>query len=140
MKSIKVLLPSALTFMLFLGFNQATAQSSINDPIQNSVLALSEIDGLTKSVGLNYKQTLIDINNRLEYGVKADYGIDFRGKVMVHIDVDASGNISAISFDKEIPSALAETIKSSLIDTDVTPVQLNGKAKAQAFNIPVIIK
>jgi|GEM_PF-3014925 len=136
MKSIKVLIPSALTFMLFLGFNQATAQRSFNDPVNNSILA---VDGLKKSIGLDYKSTLVEINNILEQGVKADHEITFRGKVMIHLNVDPSGNIESIKFDRDIPSKLKSTITASLIDQKVAPVQLNGIAKSQSFKIPVVI-
>lgn len=140
MKSIKILLPSALTFIMFIGYNSVSAQSSMNDPFNNTILSLTEIKGMKKSVGLDYKKTLVEINHLLVDGVKADHSIDFRGKIMINLDVDASGLINTITYDQLIPEKLKHTIEKALTSVEVSPVLLNGKAKNQSFNIPVIIK
>ncbi len=140
MKTIKILLPAAMTFAMFIGMNNAHAQSayaeSTASPMTTTVLNMIP----KKTVGLDYTQSLVQINNALTKGVKSDHSIDYQGKVLVDIAIDNTGHVLTISFDKELPTRLAQAIDTTLRSTSITPVRLNGIAKAQTFRIPVIIK
>lgn len=137
MKTIKILLPVALTFSMFIGMQQANAQSSFNDPINNPILSL-ELP--SKLAGLKYQKTLIDISHILESNIRQNYQIDYTGKVMIELMVNKNGVIDKVSFDRTIPETLSTVINSALLNENVTPVLLNGTAKDQPFKIPVLIK
>lgn len=139
MKSLKILLPVVLTFALLISTDTINAQSSTKSVDNRIVQMVSELIP-TKAVGLNYAQSLIEINAALTKGVKSDHSIDFQGKLMVAVTLDANGLVQTVAFDKNISQKLAEAISSTLKAASITPVSLNGKAKAQAFNIPLIIK
>jgi len=139
MKSIKILLPAAMTFALFMGTNSIQAQSIATATDNPLVKIVSEVIP-TKAIGLDYAKSLVQINEALTKGVKSDHTVDFQGKVMVYISLDNKGMVQAVSFDKNLSPQLSNAITSALKATPITPVLLNGRAKAQTFNIPLIIK
>ena len=140
MKTIKMLIPTAMTFAMFMSYNTMTAQSAYNDLSNNFLLRIAKEVVPKKPSGLEYTKTLIQINNALITGVKADYTIDFQGKMVVTIELDQEGTVQDISFDKPIAEELRNSIVDSLENANLSPVRLNGKAKAQTFKIPVLIK
>ena len=140
MKSIKILLPAAMTFALFMGTNALHAQSASTSSTDNQMVKIVSELIPKKAIGLDYTQSLVEINEALTKGVKSDHNVDFQGKIMVHIALDTNGTVQTVSFDKNISAKLSAAIATTLKAAPVTPVLLNGRAKAQTFNIPLIIK
>jgi len=140
MKTIKTLLPAALTFALFMGLNNAYAQSATDESLSSPLVKISSKLSPKKAIGLHYSTTLVDINEALSKGVKSDYTIDYQGKLMVDISLNAKGAVTSLSFNKNIPERLESSISKALRTASITPVSLNGIPKPQTFKIPLIIK
>lgn len=139
MKIRRIALPTAIMFAMFLGNNIISAQSSM--PANGSVLLNIEAIQPKKNVGLDYQQTMTELNDILKYEVDYGTAARYKGTIEVTVDLNARGEVVEVKFDdNDLPNALENNISTTLKNQVYRPVTINGLAKDQSFKIPLSIK
>jgi len=139
MKTRRFALPATIMFAMFLGSTTISAQS--NYAVNESKILNIESLQPKKNVGLDYEQTISELNSVLKHDVDYSKADTYKGAIDITIQINPRGEVSSIAYSSDtLPTALKEDISTTLKNQVYRPVTINGVAKNQSFKIPLSIK